>query len=55
MCLFRMTFRISDLQTLLPTKRVNIRLINVGDQGCENPWLFFETKSVPSAKNFGKH
>jgi hypothetical protein len=43
----------SDLETLLPTRRANISLINVGDQGCENPWLFFEAEIVPPAKILG--
>jgi len=25
------------------------------EQGCEDPWLFFEDKGVPRGKMFGKH
>jgi len=25
------------------------------EQGCEDPWLFFEAKVDPRAKKFGKH
>jgi len=25
------------------------------ERGCENPWLFFEAKGGPRAKQFGKH
>jgi len=28
--------------------------LNLHEQGCENPWLFFETKRGPPAKTFGK-
>jgi len=27
----------------------------LSEQGCEDPWLFFETKRGPRAKSSGKH
>jgi hypothetical protein len=29
--------------------------IYLSEQGCEDPWLFFGSKSGPRAKTFGKH
>ena len=31
------------------------RILYLREQGCEGPWLFFEAKSGPRAKKFGKH
>ena len=31
-----------------------IRTLYSLEQGCEDPWLFFETKRGPRAKKFGK-
>jgi len=28
--------------------------VYIGDQGCEDPWLFFEVKRGPRAKTFAK-
>jgi len=30
-------------------------ILYLREQGCEVPWLFFETKRDPRAKGFGKH
>ena len=38
---------------LLDTYHPNILYLR--EQGCEDPWLFFEAKRGPRAKKFGKH